>query len=77
MVGVEQQSSAGTMPAQRPLPAGGVAAADMPSMAPSVPYRPPVRPRLPLLLVSLYAYSQCLSQVLAVQLLPAPMHITT
>ena len=72
MVGVEQQSSAGAMPAQRPLPAGGVPAADMPSMAPSVPYRPPVCPRLSLRLVSLSVYSQCLRQVLAVQLLPFP-----
>lgn len=74
MVGVEQQSSAGAMPAQRPLPAGGVPAADMPSMAPSVPYRPPVWPRLSLHLVSLSACSQCLSQVLAVQLPPGPPH---
>ena len=42
MVSVEQQTSAGAMPAQRPLPAGGLSAADMPSMAPSAPYRPPV-----------------------------------
>ena len=45
MIGVEQQSSAGAMPAQRPLPAGGVPAADMPSMAPSAPYRPSVCPK--------------------------------
>ena len=42
MVSVDQQTSAGAMPAQRPLPAGGLSAADMPSMAPSAPYRPPV-----------------------------------
>lgn len=46
MVAVEQQSSAGAMPAQRPLPAGGLSAADMPSMAPTAPIRPPVRPSL-------------------------------
>ena len=76
MVSVEQQSSAGAMPAQRPLPAGGVPAADMPSMAQSVPYRPPVCPRLLLLLVSSSAYSQVMSQEPAAQLLPARAHNT-
>ena len=46
MVGIEQQGGQGLMSAQRTLLAGGTSAADMPSMAPSAPFRPPVCPCL-------------------------------